>query len=158
MNALNAWFSARNRREQLVLMAGAGAVALMLLLTLVLNLHHRVAAADARLAGKRQDLAWLQTVAPQVAALRPAPAPNHESLVVLVDRVARETGVAQSLSGSQTSGDGGLRVRIEKTPFDSLVALLGQLSQQYGVNITSANIDAAGAPGTVNATLVLKLP
>jgi general secretion pathway protein M len=158
MSALLAWFESRNRREQLILLCGAGVVVLALLATLLLNLHRKVAVAEQRVATKRHDLAWLQTVAPQMSALRGMPARSNESLVVLVDRVARETGIAQSLSGSQSSGNGGLRVRVEKASFDALVAWLGQLSQQYGVNIDSANVDAAAASGVVNATLVLRLP
>jgi general secretion pathway protein M len=158
VSALQKWFELRNRREQLVLLIGAGTVVLVLMVALLLGLHRSVAAAGQRVATKRHDLAWLQTVAPQVGALRSTPAHSNESLVVLVDRVARETGVAQSLSGSQSSGNGGLRVRVEKASFDALVAWLGQLSQQYGVSIESANVDATAAPGVVNATLVLRLP
>lgn len=158
MNAVIAWFRARERREQLMVLLGAVAVVLMLAATLILNLHRNVATAEQRLTAKRLDLAWLQTVAPQMAALHAVPAHSNESLVVLVDRVARTTGVAQALSGSQSSGNGGLRVRMEKASFDALVAWLGQLSQQYGVSIDNANVDAAAAPGMVNATLVLRLP
>jgi general secretion pathway protein M len=153
-----AWFQSRERREQLMVLIGAAAVVLILTATLLLNLHRKVVAAEQRVVAKRLDLAWLQTVAPQVAALRTMPAQGNESLVVLVDRVARTTGVAQSLSGSQSSGNGGLRVRMEKASFDALVAWLGQLSQQYGVSIDNASVDAAAAPGVVNATLVLRLP
>jgi type II secretory pathway component PulM len=70
--------------------------------------------------------------------------------------VARETGVAQALTGSQSSGNGGLRVRAEKAGFDALVAFLGALSTQYGVSIENASIESVGTAGIVNATLVLR--
>ena len=50
---------------------------------------------------------------------------------------------------------GSLTVRLEKAPFDSLVAWLARLAQQNGVVVDSATIEKAGAPGLVNAALVL---
>ncbi len=83
---------------------------------------------------------------------------SNESLITLIDRVARETGVAQSLTGSQSSGNGGLRVRAEKAGFDALVAFLGTLATQHAVIIDSAVIESTGTVGIVNATLVLRKP
>jgi len=84
-----------------------------------------------------------------------APPPLRESLVVLVDRTARESGLAKSLAGSQPSGDGGLNVRLDQTPFDTLVAWLSQLRERYGVRVDAATIDAGKDSGNVTATLVL---
>jgi type II secretory pathway component PulM len=77
---------------------------------------------------------------------------------VIVDQSARESGLGNSLAGSQPSGQGSLSVELEKAPFDALVGWLARLSQQNGVQIESATIDSAGQPGTVNASLVLKGP
>jgi len=79
-----------------------------------------------------------------------------ESLVVLVDGSARESGLGKSLSNSQPTGDGGLRVRLEHVPFDGMVAWLARLAQQHGVRVESAEIETAGEAGLVNAGLVLK--
>jgi type II secretory pathway component PulM len=49
-----------------------------------------------------------------------------------------------------------LRVRMERAPFDGLVAWLARISQQHGVRVESAEIEQAGEPGLVNASLVLK--
>ena len=96
-------------------------------------------------------------MAPQLTGLRAgaSPPPLRESLVVLIDRTARESSLAKSLVGSQPSGDGGLNVRLDQVPFDGLVAWLAQLRDRYGIRVDSATIDAANTPGTVNATLVL---
>jgi type II secretory pathway component PulM len=81
-----------------------------------------------------------------------------ESLIVIVDQSARESGLGSSLAGSQPSGAGNLSVQLQKAPFDSLVGWLARLSQQNGVQIESATIDSAGEPGLVDASLVLKNP
>lgn len=160
MNALLEWYGALAARERRFVLAGACAAVVLLLLALLLPLHRSVSAAEKRVMDKRADLAWLQGVAPQVAALAPdaalAGGSGQPSLVVLADQVAQSTGIARSLTGSQPSGNGGLRVRVEKAPFDALATWLGQLAQQHRVGVESASVDALPAPGIVNATIVLR--
>lgn len=156
MSALARWVQGRNQREQQFLLWGAVAVVVALILYSLLTLNRRIAATEQRLTQKRQDIAWLQSVAPQLAGRRPAAARGNESLVALTERVAQQSGIVRSMAGSQASGNGGLRVRLEKVPFDALALWLGQLSEQYQVGIESAAIDATGAAGLVNATIVLR--
>ncbi len=159
MNAVREWFLGLAARERLFVLAGACAVAFSVILLLLLPLNRAASAAQQRVVDKQRDLAWLQAVAPQVASAAPASSAageTNESLVVLADRVAQATGIARSLTGSQPSGNGGLRVRLEKAPFDALATWLGQLSQQYGVGVETASVDALPAPGLVNATIVLR--
>lgn len=158
MNALLAWYRGREAREQRILLIGAIAVPLIIVVFGLLTLQRQVQAAEARVATKRQDVAWLQQVVPQLQAqqqrMGAQPGRGNESLVVMVDRVARESGV--TLSGSEPGGNGALRVRADKVAFDALALWLGQLTQRYGVSIDSASIDAADADGVVNASLVLR--
>ena len=155
MSAVLDWYRARNASEQRLLLMATVIVPLMVATLLLTTLYRNVAATTARLEKKQQDLGWLQANASQLGAAVTAPARGNESLVTLIDRVARETGVAQALTGSQSSGNGGLRVRAEKAAFDALVAFLGALSTQHGVIIDSATIEGVGTAGVVNATLVL---
>ena len=46
-------------------------------------------------------------------------------------------------------------MRLEKAPFDYLVAWLARLAQQNGVVIDSATIEKSGDTGLVNAAIVL---
>jgi general secretion pathway protein M len=98
----------------------------------------------------------MQASAPQaMAAAGVAKAGGGESLVVLVDRTAREAGLGAALRDQSPDGNNGLRLQIEGAPFDTLVTWLANLQQQHGVSIESATIGAA-APGFVNAMLSLK--
>jgi general secretion pathway protein M len=143
-------------RERRIVLVGAIAVLLLIIVATVLPLQRNVAAIQQRVERKRDDLQWLRSMAPQLVGLQAsAPPPLRESLVVLVDRTARETGLAKSLVGSQPSGDGGLNVRLDQTPFDTMVGWLSQLRERYGVKVESATIDAGKGPGNVTATLVL---
>ena len=142
-------------RERRLLLVGAVAAAAILIFGMLIPLDRSVTHAQQRLAKKRADLSWMQSVAPQIALLPPAAAANGESLLVIVDRSARESGLASALSGSEPGGPGSLSVRLEKAPFDALVGWLARLAQQNGVSVDSAVIERTGAPGLVNANIVL---
>jgi type II secretory pathway component PulM len=147
--------AALSPRERRLLLVGAVAAALILIFGMLLPLDRSVAHAQQRLAKKRADLTWMQSVAAQIALLPPAAAVNGESLLVVVDRSARESGLASALSGSEPGGAGSLSVRLEKAPFDVMVGWLTRLAQQNGVAVDSAVIEKTGAPGLVNANIVL---
>ncbi len=148
--------SARDRRTLLI---GGLIAAILFVLAVILPLDHSVARLHDQVAKKQADLVWMRSAAPEIAAAGPVQSNSSgESLIVIVDQSARESGLGGSLAGSQPSGQGSLSVELEKAPFDALVGWLARLSQQNGVQIESATIDSAGAPGTVNASLILKSP
>ena len=156
LTALRKWHAGLAQREQRAVIAGAGACIALLLMAAWLPVERRVAGLEKRVQGKQADLAWLQSVAPQLTALRNSSvSAGGESLVVIVDRVARETGIARSLSGSQPGDDGTLHVRLEQVPFDALVTWTGELVQRHGVRVVAANIDGGMGAGTVGASFVL---
>ena len=70
-----------------------------------------------------------------------AAAPSGESLVVLIDRAARECGLGGALTGQTPNGAQGIRVRLESAEFDKLMVCLGNLQQVHAVSIESATID-----------------
>ncbi|HWX68718.1 MAG TPA: type II secretion system protein M [Steroidobacteraceae bacterium] len=147
--------AALSPRERRLLLAGAIAAAAILIFGMLIPLDRSVSHAQERLAKKRTDLSWMQTVAPQIAVLPPTSVANGESLLVIVDRSARESGLASALSGSEPGSAGNLSVRLEKAPFDALVGWLARLGQQNGVTVDSAIIEKSGTPGLVNANIVL---
>jgi len=149
-------FDTMSEREQRLLKFGAiGAVAILIFGVLI-PLDSSVAKARARITQKQTDLAWMRNVAPVLAATAPMhTGGNGESLIVIVDRSARESGLDKALAGSEPNGPGGIQVRMEKAPFDSIIGWLSRLSQQNGIGVDGASIDTAGAPGVVNAAIVL---
>ncbi len=148
-------FARLPRREQRLLLIGAAAALGVLIFGIIVPLDHAVAKERAKLTQKRADLAWMQSVAPEIAASAAPPSATGESLLVIIDRSARESGLASSMAGSEPGTAGSLSIRLEKAPFDTLVGWLARLSQQNGVLVDSATIEKAGAPGLVNAAIVL---
>jgi type II secretory pathway component PulM len=156
LDAFVQWFTALSESERRMVLAGAVLAPLLLIFGVLLPLDRSVAHAQDRLLKKRNDLAWMQGVAPELAAAPQPPSAAGESLLVIVDRSARESGLAGSLAGSEPAGPGGLSLRLQKAPFDALIAWLARLAQQNGIRVDSASIDSAGAPGLVNAAVVLR--
>jgi type II secretory pathway component PulM len=156
---INDWLQSLSERERRFVYAGAAAIALVLIFGAVLPLHRSVEQTEDRVERKREDLAWMRSVAPQLAAAGPATpvAPvTQESIIVVVDRAARESGLGSALTSSEPSGQGGLRVRLEKAPFDIVVGFLARLSEQHGIGVESATVDGTGEPGIINAGIVLR--
>ena len=154
-DALAQWFEALSERERRIVHVGAVLAAVLFVFGVLLPLDRGVAQLHERLAKKRNDLAWMQGVAPELAAAPQPPSTAGESLLVIVDRSARESGLATALAGSEPAGPGALSLRLQKAPFDTLIAWLARLAQQNGIRVDSATIDNAGAPGLVNAAVVL---
>jgi type II secretory pathway component PulM len=150
-------FDTMSEREQrLVKFGGIGAV-LILIFGVLLPLDSSVAKARARITQKQADLVWMRNVAPVLASSGPVHnGGTGESLIVIVDRSARESGLEKALAGSEPNGPGGIQVRMEKAPFDAMIGWLSRLSQQNGIGVDGASIDSAGAPGMVNASIVLR--
>ena len=155
---MRAWYAKLSERDRRVVRLGGIAAVVLLLLAIVLPLGRNIAQARQRVATKQADLAFIQNAVPQLASAGPGigMAATGESLVVLIDSSARESGLGKSLSSSQPTPDKGLRIRLDHVPFDALVAWLARLSQSHGVSVESAEIESAGEVGFVNAGLVLK--
>jgi len=147
-------FGALTPRER-ILVASAGVTAVVVLVVgVILPLDRSVDPAQARIVKKQAYLVWMRQVAPELVGTAPPPAAS-ESLLVVVERSARESGLQSAIAGSEPHGPGALNVRLEKASFDSLIAWLARLSQQNGIRVDNATIDQVG-PGVVNAAVLLR--
>lgn len=151
------WFESLAPRERRLVYAAAAVAAVALLYVgVALPLERLHARQAARVEKKTADLAWMRQAAPRVAEMAGrGSAPGQESLVVLVDRTGRKAGLGSSVRDQSPSGANGLRLRLEGASFDAMVAWLAVLQQMYGVSVSDATIDAAAAPGLVNASITL---
>jgi general secretion pathway protein M len=113
MNTVRVWLDNLAERERKLVYAAA-ALAGVVLLYLVLVLPFQTASHkfSQRLDKKQTDLAWMRQVAPQVAAAAGGGGAiqTDESLVVLVDRTAREAGLGNSLRDQSPDRSSGLRL------------------------------------------------
>lgn len=160
MNKLRNWYASLQQREQRVVAIGAIALGLMILIGgILLPLQSAVSSAVKGTDTRREDLAWMRANAPEVRAFGDQlPADTGEAPVVLVDRVAREAGLASALRGTQPNATGGVRVQLEAAPFDTVVTWLDSLDRHYGLAIESITVDRTPAPGMINASISFTSP
>jgi general secretion pathway protein M len=152
-------FDALQPRERWIIVAGALLVLLVAIYTLALSpLYTAVNARGARIMQKQQDLAYMQSIAPQLSALnsaQPSASSSGESMVVLIANSASSSNVSAALTGQTPDGPDGVRVRFEGVAFDALITWLGALQKDYGIRIKDAEITRMAQLGQVNATLAL---
>jgi general secretion pathway protein M len=151
---VQAWYGALEPGEQRLVRGGAALGALLLVGGAVLQLHAAVARAEQRLAAERADVAYIRSVLPELRAA-PLPQVAGQSLVTVVDRTTRDSGLGMNLRGADPSGVGGVRVRLEGAAFDALVQWLLRIEREYGLAVQSATLERTDAPGRVNANLTL---
>jgi type II secretory pathway component PulM len=153
------WYATLSPRDQRALQLCAVAVVLVLLGGVFWSLHRNLAEAEALAKQQQADLEWMRSVGPVLAAAGPGPAAaaTPESLVVLIDQSANESGLAKALTGTQpVAGGGGMRVQLQQADFNLLTGWLSRLSSQHGVRVESATITGSDTPGIVSATVQLK--
>lgn len=159
---MKAWWLTKSPREQLALIAGA-AVLLLFLLYLMAWQPFSDALEQKRqlLKGQQATLSWMEDQMPEVQRLRgnqakSARAGSNEALLTLVDRTAKQSQLRQQIQRIKPQGDKSVQLWVEQAAFDTLMKWLGELTEQYGIQIDSLNIDRQELPGLVNARLVLQ--
>ena len=148
------WLQQLAPRERRFVTIGVAVAAVLLLGGGAWRLHHAVEAGERRVAAKAADLGWMQAMAPAVQAA-PAAA-DSESLPLLIDRTARDAGLAASLAGSEPAGPSGVRVQFRAASFDAIVAWIAALQDQHRLTVGSASIERVESDGLVNATILLQ--
>jgi general secretion pathway protein M len=155
------WFLGLERRERMLVSIGAVLVVVFVAWGLLLNPLYGASAATAnRVESKRDTLSFLRGAAAELAGATALPAAgpdlSGQSLVVIVDRSARQAGLGTALTRNQPVGEDGIRVRLENASFDAITRWLAALDTSSGLGIESASFDRTPEDGRVNASLVLR--
>ncbi len=155
------WFFGLESRERLFVSVGAVVLLVAVLWGLLINpLYRASATTENRIEAKRDTLTFLRGATAELAGAANRPAARRDlagqSLVVVVDRSARQAGLGAALTTNQPIGDDGIRVRLENASFDALARWLGVLSTGSGLAIESASFDRTPDPGRVNASVTLR--
>lgn len=160
LDALTIWYEKQSPRDQRILRYGALAVAVILLVWILLPLQRNLVQARKQLRQQQQDLEWMgqqQSTLLAAGPGMPAATPgNRDSLAVIIDRSARESGLGKAYTNSQAAGNGAMRVQFTNADFNLLLGLLHRLSTQQGLRIEDASISTGGGPGMVNASVQLR--
>lgn len=155
------WYLGLESRERLMVAVGGVVVLLALVWGLLINpVYSASAAAERRIETKRETLVFLRSAAAELAGAADLPAARPDlagqSLVVIIDRSARQAGLGAALTNNQPIGEDGIRVRLESASFEAVARWLAAIDQGSGLSIESASFDRAPEAGRVNASLTLR--
>ena len=157
------WFESLEQREQMFVSSGALVVFIAIIYAFVwLPLDTGQQTMSANVSSWERSLAELKLL----RGVQLAPASNlsngtsgaPQTPVVIVDQTLRVRGLDRSLKRSQPTTSNGIRVEFENVVFDDLVLWLGDLSNQYGMHVTSGSMSTTtqAGPGRINATFTLE--
>jgi len=157
------WFTALQQREQIFVAGGAAVVLIVIFYTFVwepLDTGQKMLAAEVtsweRSLAELKPLKGLQQTASGNAPVVSNAA--EQTPVVIVDQTLRSRGLDRALQRSQPTTSNGIRVEFDNVAFDDLVLWLGDLSNQYGMQVTSGSMSTSSqsTPGRINATFTLE--
>ncbi len=155
----NAFWSARNPREQAIL-AGGGAV--LALVIGYLALWEPAADGRERLARSlpklRADLAEMETLAQEARGLKATPAPSLRGDALtqaLQDSLGQHGLKATRLAAG---ADNSVQVQLDKVPFGAVSGWLQDVRQQQRMKVIDARIVYVGATALVNVSATLQGP
>jgi general secretion pathway protein M len=156
------WFDNLAPRERTFVSIGGVLSILLLFWALVLApLDSSVEELTERIETKRSQLNWMLGAAAELKAggtVAGDVGSADQSLVVVIDRTARQAGLGKALTRNQPVGEDAIRVRLETASFDAVTGWLQQLHTSYGLAMDSASFERGPAAGTVTASLILRLP
>ncbi|WP_430869714.1 type II secretion system protein M [Cupriavidus basilensis] len=155
----DAFWSARNPREQAILAGGGAMLALVIGYTVLWE-----PAADGRarlqrsLPQLRTDLAAMETLAQEARGLAASPAPSlrGEALTQALQESLAQHGLKPTrLAGT---GDNSVQLQLDKVPFGAVAAWLQDVRQQQRLKVIETRIVYVGATAMVNVTATLQGP
>ncbi|MBW9256199.1 MAG: type II secretion system protein M [Candidatus Thiodiazotropha sp. (ex. Lucinisca nassula)] len=155
------WWLSKTPQEHLAMIVGGTAVLLLLIYLIVWRPFQQSLEQKALLVKSQEStLQWMKDNADLVKNMRsdqPAKvAASNEALLTLVDRTAKRVQLRQQIKRIKPQGDDSVQLWVEQAAFDTLIRWLGQMTQEYALNIESLNIDRQDAPGLINARVVLQ--
>lgn len=159
-NIQNWYLGLQQRERQLVLAASTVIIITLLYLIIWEPIHNGLEKQKQKHQSHITNLEWMQTAASEVRVLKSSGASNRnknnsQPVSLLVETSAANAGLKPYLSKLESTSDKGARVTIDAAPFNQMLLWLSTLQTQYGITVSSANLDRDEKPGAVNARMTL---
>ena len=149
------------KQREIILLAGGGAILLLILLYLFIwkplvlesvSIENRIKQLEWSLV----EIKYLQEIKPNNVQ-NTSQQQNNEPLVVVIDGVLRKYNLYNNLQRSQPIGENSIRIELNETKFNDLIASLDELQNNYNMNVDTVNISLAqtNRDGAINASITL---
>ena len=155
------WYHGLQQRErQLVLVASIVVITTLLYLIIWEPIVNGVNDQTQKYESQMDILDWMQTAAVEVRTLKATGAAKRRTnssqpVTLLVEQSAATAGLKPFIRKLESTSDKGARITIDEASFDQILLWLDTLQTQYGISVSSANLDRAEKPGAVNARMTL---
>jgi general secretion pathway protein M len=155
------WYRGLQQRErQLVLAASVVIIITLLYLIIWEPIHNGLEQQTQKYQSQIEILEWMQAAASEARALQLSGVSNKRSgssqpVTLLVEKSAATAGLKPYMSKLESTSDKGARVTLDAASFDQMLLWLNTLQVQYGVTVSSANLDRDNKPGAVNLRMTL---
>lgn len=158
INELRDWFYGQQPREKLYMICGATALVILIIyLSLWQPLTSSVARLDESVAQQRQDLLWMQAASGSVRQLQQNSQSrmSSRSMLAVVDQAITTANLKAGLQRMEPDGQNTVKLWLNKSPFDQIIAMLGQLEQGQGIAVQTVAMTSADGAGLVDARITL---
>ncbi len=113
-----------------------------------------------RIDTQRQLAAWMQDTSVKIKQLQGASeaAPvvsSNTSMLSIIESSSRQANLRSPIQRMEPEGTNGVKLWIEKAPFDSVIQWLGELNRQHQIEVSRASINKSDDPGLVTLQLSL---
>jgi general secretion pathway protein M len=156
---LRDWYYGLQPREKMYLLAGVTAFTLMLAyFSLWQPLTSSVARLNETVIQQQKDIAWMQAASSSIGQLQQSSQHRsaNRSMLSAVDQAINTANLKAGLERMEPDGQNSVKLWLTKSPFDEIVAMLGQLEQTQGIAVqTLAMSSTDGGAGLVEARITL---
>lgn len=90
-----------------------------------------------------------------LATEEPSTLPDDISLLALLDRRARDSGLGPHLVRQEPVDDQSVRIYLQRAPFANLLTWLSGLAEEFSISVSDAAIEQGAESGTVDARITL---
>ncbi len=152
------WHQSLPQRDRLLVNTMSAFIAITLFYLIVWEpVHQGLEQQQQQYKSQQSIVSWMREAAAEVKTLKRSGAKtvssSNQPVSLLIEQSAKISGLKNNLGKLESSGKEGARVKLDTASFNQMLIWLNTLEKQHGISITSANIERADKPGTVNARL-----
>lgn len=155
---LRDWFLGLQPREKLYLIGAAAALVLTLVyFSLWQPLTSAVARLDKAVTQQQLDIVWMGAASGNIRQLQQNSQGrmSNRSMLAVVDQAITTANLMAGLQRMEPDGQNTVKLWLNKSSFDQVIAMLGQLEQAQGIAVQTMAMTSADGAGLVDARITL---